>query len=104
MTTTTAVDWHLRGDWFDVCSCKLPCPCSFAQGPVHGVCLFTLVWRIRDGHFGQVDLDGLNVVSGNNSISAPSSTKLLSSIVFRESDPRPWRTNDRHRPHHLESA
>lgn len=63
MTTTTAVDWHLRGDWFDVCSCKLPCPCSFAQEPTHGDCLFTLVWHIRDGYFDQVDLAGLNVVS-----------------------------------------
>lgn len=64
MTTTSAtVDWHLRGDWFDVCSCKLPCPCSFAQEPTHGDCLFTLVWHIREGHFGGVDLTGLNVVS-----------------------------------------
>lgn len=62
-TSPTAVDWHLRGDWFDVCSCRLPCPCSFAQEPTHGDCLFTLVWHIREGHFGEVNLAGLNVVS-----------------------------------------
>src|SRR4051794_19126171 len=61
--TSAATDWHLRGDWFDVCSCKLPCPCSFAQAPTHGDCLFTLVWHVREGHFGEVDLAGLNVVS-----------------------------------------
>ena len=33
--TTRTTDWHLQGDWFDVCSCKLPCPCSFAQEPTH---------------------------------------------------------------------
>ncbi|WP_422121704.1 DUF1326 domain-containing protein [Peribacillus frigoritolerans] len=31
--------WHLKGEWFDVCSCKLPCPCTFAQEPTHGDCL-----------------------------------------------------------------
>lgn len=31
--------------------------------PTHGDCLFTLVWHVRDGHFGDVDLAGLNVVS-----------------------------------------
>lgn len=56
-------DWRLRGEWFDVCSCKLPCPCSFAQEPTHGDCLFTLVWQVHEGHFGQVRLDGLGVVA-----------------------------------------
>ena len=61
MSNTT--DWHLRGDWFDVCSCKLPCPCSFAQEPTHGDCQFTLVWHARDGRLGDVDLAGLTVVA-----------------------------------------
>lgn len=56
-------DWYLRGDWFDVCSCKLPCPCSFAQEPTDGDCLFTLVWHIREGRFADVDLSGLGVVA-----------------------------------------
>jgi hypothetical protein len=25
--------WWMKGDWFDVCSCNVPCPCSFAQAP-----------------------------------------------------------------------
>lgn len=56
-------DWHLKGDWFDVCSCKLPCPCSFAQEPTHGDCLFTLVWKISEGHYGDTDLSDLGVVA-----------------------------------------
>ncbi|WP_082949318.1 DUF1326 domain-containing protein [Mycolicibacterium celeriflavum] len=65
MSTSTpmAVAWELRGDWFDVCSCKLPCPCSFAQEPTHGDCLFTLVWHVREGHYGDVDLAGLSVAA-----------------------------------------
>lgn len=61
MTATT--DWHLRGEWFDVCSCKLPCPCSFAQEPTHGDCLFTLVWKIHEGHYGETVLSDLGVVA-----------------------------------------
>ena len=25
--------WHMVGDWFDVCRCDIPCPCEFAQPP-----------------------------------------------------------------------
>lgn len=56
-------DWHLRGEWFDVCSCSMPCPCSFAQAPTHGDCLFTLVWQIHEGHLGETSLDDLGVVA-----------------------------------------
>lgn len=67
MTTTvqakTGIQWHLKGEWFDVCSCKLPCPCTFAQEPTYGDCLFTLVWQVHEGVYGDVNLDGLNVVA-----------------------------------------
>ncbi|MEU7019175.1 DUF1326 domain-containing protein [Streptomyces sp. NPDC048717] len=56
-------NWHIRGEWFDVCSCSLPCPCTFAQAPTDGACLFTLVWQIHEGHFDDVRLDGLGVVA-----------------------------------------
>lgn len=90
-TSTNAIDWHLQGDWFDVCSCKLPCPCSFAQEPTHGDCLFTLVWHVRDGHFGGVDLGGLNVVSlgeftGNMWIGDPSAKMRLMFYIDERAD------------------
>ncbi|MFJ9432625.1 DUF1326 domain-containing protein [Streptomyces sp. NPDC101490] len=56
-------NWHIKGEWFDVCSCSLPCPCTFAQEPTHGSCLFTLVWHIEEGHFEDERLDGLTVVA-----------------------------------------
>ena len=55
--------WHVAGDWFDVCSCKIPCPCTFAQAPSDGDCEGTLAWHIREGNFGDVSLDDLNVVA-----------------------------------------
>lgn len=54
--------WHLTGDWFDVCKCDVPCPCEFAQPPSYGDCEGVLAWHIREGHYGDVSLDGLNVV------------------------------------------
>lgn len=55
--------WRLKGDWFDVCKCNIPCPCYFAQTPTFGDCEGTLVWHVREGRFGDVVLDGLNVLA-----------------------------------------
>jgi hypothetical protein len=52
--------WHAKGDWFDVCKCGIPCPCTFAQPPTEGDCDGVLVWHINEGAFGDVKLDGLN--------------------------------------------
>ncbi|MFC9292531.1 DUF1326 domain-containing protein [Streptomyces sp. NPDC057011] len=58
----TGTRWHLAGDWFDVCKCAIPCPCTFAQPPTYGDCEGVMVWHIREGNFGDVRLDDLNVV------------------------------------------
>jgi hypothetical protein len=55
--------WQVSGDWFDVCKCAIPCPCTFAQPPTEGDCDGILAWHIGEGHFGEVGLDGLNVVA-----------------------------------------
>jgi hypothetical protein len=55
--------WHVRGDWFDVCKCTVPCPCTFAQAPTEGDCEGILAWHVREGTYGDVQLDGLNVVA-----------------------------------------
>lgn len=54
--------WHVRGDWFDVCNCNIPCPCSFAQAPSYGTCEGVLAWHIREGQYGDVRLDGLSLI------------------------------------------
>lgn len=55
--------WQLTGDWFDVCKCDIPCPCEFARTPTYGDCDGILVWHVRNGAYGDVKLDGLNVVA-----------------------------------------
>ena len=54
----TVPDWHLAGDWFDICSCNIPCPCEFAQAPTNNACAGMLAWHVRQGHYGNVRLDG----------------------------------------------
>ncbi|BBX27523.1 DUF1326 domain-containing protein [Mycolicibacterium alvei] len=90
------MDWHLKGDWFDVCSCKLPCPCSFAQEPTHGDCLFTLVWKISEGHYGETDLSDLGVVAlgefkGNMWVGDPNAMMSLMFYIDDKAD-----TDQRH--------
>ncbi|WKX70899.1 DUF1326 domain-containing protein [Streptomyces sp. XD-27] len=58
----TIPKWHVTGDWFDTCKCNIPCPCSFAQPPTFGDCDGVLAWHIREGTYGDVRLDGLNVL------------------------------------------
>jgi len=58
-----APEWRVFGNWFDVCKCSIPCPCTFAQPPSEGDCEGILAWHIREGHFGEVSLDGLNLVA-----------------------------------------
>jgi hypothetical protein len=58
-----ADSWHLKGEWFDVCSCNLPCPCTFAQAPTGGDCRFAFVWRVHEGRYADVQLDGLGALA-----------------------------------------
>jgi hypothetical protein len=58
---TQIQEWKIKGGWFDVCRCNVPCPCSWAQPPDDGYCEGILFWHIEQGHYGKVRLDGLNV-------------------------------------------
>lgn len=55
-------DWRITGDWFDLCNCAIGCPCVFGANPTYGFCEGVLTWVIRTGSFGDVKLDGFNVV------------------------------------------
>ena len=50
--------WKLTGDWFDVCKCTIPCPCTFAQAPSEGDCEGVLAWHVREGRYGDVRSTG----------------------------------------------
>jgi hypothetical protein len=59
----TVPAWRVRGDWFDVCRCDVPCPCEFAQAPTDNYCQGILAWHINEGRFGEVPLAGLTVLA-----------------------------------------
>src|SRR3712207_103926 len=55
--------WHVAGDWFDVCRCDLPCPCEFAQAPTDNWCEGVMAYHVREGNYGDVRLDGLSLIA-----------------------------------------
>ncbi|HKX82330.1 MAG TPA: DUF1326 domain-containing protein [Nitrososphaera sp.] len=62
MTADQVPKWSVSGDWFDVCKCGIPCPCTFAQAPTFGDCEGVLAYHINDGRYGPSELGGLNVI------------------------------------------
>jgi hypothetical protein len=55
-------NWRIKGDFLDFCSCLVPCRCTFGQAPDDGRCEGVIAYRIREGNYGDVRLDGLNIV------------------------------------------
>ena len=60
--SATIPEWHVTGQWFDICNCTIPCPCTFAQAPTDGVCEGIQAWHIAQGHYGDLTLTDFNVV------------------------------------------
>jgi hypothetical protein len=55
--------WSIRGPHFVNCNCDFGCPCQFNALPSDGTCRALVAWHIDKGHYGDVSLDGLNVVN-----------------------------------------
>ena len=55
--------WQLKGDWFDVCRCRVPCGWTCEKSSADAQCDGILAWHVREGNYGDVTLDGLNVVA-----------------------------------------
>ena len=63
-----APPWHVTGSYFEACNC-LPINPSRRRGgeratgkPTYGVCDFALSWQVMQGAYGDLSLDGLNVI------------------------------------------
>ena len=54
------VDWYVEGPSFGNCNCAYGCPCQFEALPTQGHCRGFETLHIDKGHFGDVDLTGLN--------------------------------------------
>jgi hypothetical protein len=54
------VEWRVRADELVNCNCAYGCPCQFIALPTHRFCEAAVGYRIHEGRFGDVRLDGLN--------------------------------------------
>ncbi len=58
------IEWKIKGELILNCSCTVFCPCVISLGdhpPTEGNCQAWSGVRIDSGHYGDVDLSGLNV-------------------------------------------
>jgi hypothetical protein len=54
--------WEISGLYFEACNCDSVCPCYSAEAPTYGFCEGPCAWHIQRGKYGDVSLDGLNVI------------------------------------------
>src|SRR5262249_9224838 len=62
-TPMTSMTWSIQGPHFVNCNCDYGCPCQFWGRPTDGTCRAVLAWRIEEGHWGDVRLDGLCAIN-----------------------------------------
>lgn len=57
--------WHLKGTYFETCSCEVVCPCtaSLSLGADYDRCNATLVFNIAEGDVGGTAVSGLKVAA-----------------------------------------
>ena len=56
---TSGVQWRIKGELISACNCDWGCPCNFNARPTYERCQGTYIWRIQEGRYGEVALDGL---------------------------------------------
>ncbi len=54
--------WAVKGNYTESCSCNPACPCVFGSAPTHGYCEGNGLFEIKEGHYGDVQLDGVSAV------------------------------------------
>jgi hypothetical protein len=52
-------DWRLEGPYMKNCNCDPGCPCDFNADPTHGTCEGMAAMIVKQGHFDDVNLDGV---------------------------------------------
>jgi hypothetical protein len=57
-----AQQWNVAGTYFEACNCDVACPCVFLSPPTEEDCKAIIAWHVDKGSFGDVALDGLNVM------------------------------------------
>jgi hypothetical protein len=55
--------WEFKAREFVNCNCDYGCPCQFNALPTHGSCEAIAGMELDEGHYGDVDLRGLRLVT-----------------------------------------
>ena len=61
-----AEKWSIQGEYLENCNCDVLCPCihsGMQAKPTEGTCDVPLLFHIGRGNYGDVRLDGLNVMN-----------------------------------------
>jgi hypothetical protein len=54
--------WAFTADYVETCNCNYGCPCNFSGFPTDNRCEALVGYHIRQGHYGNVVLNGLDCV------------------------------------------
>jgi hypothetical protein len=60
--SSMAQEWSVKGNYTESCSCNPACPCVFGSPPTLGHCDASGLLEIKEGHYGDVNLDGITVL------------------------------------------
>jgi hypothetical protein len=60
--SAVAQEWSVKGNYTESCSCNPACPCVFGSPPTLGHCDASGLLEIKEGHYGDVNLDGISVL------------------------------------------
>ena len=56
------VKWKIKIEHLMTCNCNWGCPCSFDSPPTYGTCEAALAYRVVEGKYRDISLDGLRWV------------------------------------------
>ena len=80
----TVPDFHIEGVGLFECQCRgYACPCQTNGAPTHGTCYAADFAHIKTGHYGNVNLDGLNVVNVGDLVDAEAK-RLFATLCLGE--------------------
>lgn len=54
--------WNLKIDYVETCNCDYGCPCNFNGFPTYGFCRALVLYHIKSGSYGSVELDDIDVI------------------------------------------
>lgn len=66
VSTVQIPKWNLQIDYVETCNCDYGCPCNFNGFPTYGFCWAIVLFHIKNGNYGNVRLDGIDVISASS--------------------------------------